>query len=157
ASKAGSATGEVVGPLAVEASRWYFACAGVDAGTGQAWLAMGAVGGPTRPSTSLQIERAQLSVPWSPPTHALVGAAAPTSAPVRHFNGKVDSPRTFGRSLEESEVAALASGAEPRSIPGLASAWCFDPVLASTTGSAPDAGPMRADGQLVNLPTLGVT
>jgi N,N-dimethylformamidase len=88
---------------------------------------------------------------------ALVGASAAEQHPVRHFNGKVDSPRLFSRCLSDADVTALGLGAEPRAVRGLATAWHFDPVRDSNAGTVLDRGPMRADADLVNLPTLGVT
>ena len=66
-------------------------------------------------------------------------------------------PASSAAALLDGELEALASGADPRSVGGLAAAWSFDPVHDTNTGTVLDSGPMRAHAELVNMPMLGVT
>ena len=74
---------------------------------------------------------------WSVPNTAIVAAGVTDGEVVRNFNGKVDSPRIFSRCLLDSELEALAFGADPRSVGGLAAAWSFDPVHDTQYGHRP--------------------
>jgi N,N-dimethylformamidase len=144
-------------PLRIQPGHWYFAAARVDVPNQQCGVAVALAPPAGQRGRRLQIVRSDATLGWAAPTLAMVGASAGEAKPTRHFNGKIDSPRLFTRCLPEPEIGALASGADPRSLDGLAAAWCFDPVHDSNEGLVRDLGPMRADGKLVNLPALGVT
>ena len=87
----------------------------------------------------------------------MVAASGADDGVARHFNGKIDSPRLFARSLTDEHLAALSAGADPREVDGLVASWCFEPVTNSLSGWVRDTGPACANAELVNLPTLGVT
>jgi N,N-dimethylformamidase len=110
------------------------------------------------------------SFPANPAKRVVVSPAAPPRAsdapvilaghvepdgPVGRFNGKLDSPRLYGRALGPSELTALATGEPPASIAGLLAAWDLvaDPdghLVTDTSGHA-------LHGRAVNLPMRGVT
>jgi len=73
---------------------------------------------------------------------------------VGHFNGKIDSPRIFARSLSDAELAALGSDAPPSS-DGLIAAWDFG---ATPYGlEVPDRSGNGLAATVVNNPMRGVT
>ncbi|HXW81459.1 MAG TPA: N,N-dimethylformamidase beta subunit family domain-containing protein [Acidimicrobiales bacterium] len=147
----------VASPLRILPGRWYFAAACVDAGGQRCGLSVRAVASVGRTGPLLRTGWADITGIWAPPSLVMIAASAADAKPARHFNGKIDSPRLFSRCLSEADLAALAADADPSAVSGLAAAWCFDPVQGSNTGAVKDRGPMRADGDLVNLPALGVT
>ena len=147
----------VASPLRIQPGHWYFAAACLDIEGQRCGLSVGPTAPTGRPGPRLETTWSDVTQGWAAPSVAVIAASCGDAKPVRHFNGKIDSPRIFSRCLSEHDLAALAAGADPGSLGGLAAAWCFDPVYGSNTGSVRDLGPMRAEGHLVNLPTLGVT
>lgn len=146
----------VVSPLRARPNRWYFVSASLDIDHRRAGLAAVPCASPGQQSPRPVTRWSDGPVVWSPPTTAMVAAGLGDREAVRHFNGKIDSPRIFSRCLVDADFEALAVGADPRSVGGLAVAWSFDPVHDSNTGTVLDFGPIRAHAKLVNLPTLGV-
>ena len=147
----------VVSPLQVRPHCWYFVGASIDVDGRRTGLAAAASPAPGRSFPPLEPVWSEAATPWSRPNMAIVAAGVTDGEVVRNFNGKVDSPRIFSRCLLDSELEALAFGADPRSVGGLAAAWSFDPVHDTNTGTVLDFGPMRAHAELVNMPMLGVT
>ena len=71
---------------------------------------------------------------------------------VHHFNGKIESPRLFGRSLSDGEIISMASGQDPD---GIVAAWDFSREISSNRIT--DTSGNAVHGHLVNLPTRAVT
>jgi N,N-dimethylformamidase len=147
----------ILSSLQLHPGRWYFVAACIDGSRQRVALAAAPAAPPGRAAPPLKTSWSECSVDWAAPGTALIGASTKEAEPVRHFNGKIDSPRLFSRCLSETELQALALGAEPASLGGLAAAWYFDPVHDSNTGTVQDLGPMRANAELVNMPMLAVT
>lgn len=73
-----------------------------------------------------------------------------------HFNGKIDSPRLFGRALNRDEVESLKRGAPPTDLgAALVAAWDFAPD--SSSRKIADTSSHALHGQTVNLPTRAMT
>ncbi len=147
----------IASSLQLQQGRWYFVAACIDSSHRRAALAAAPAAPPGRAAPPLKTTWVEGSGNWAPPGTALIGASSNEGGPARHFNGKIDSPRLFSRCLSETDLQALALGAAPRSVGGLAAAWRFDPVHDSNTGTVQDLGPMRAHAELVNMPMLAVT
>jgi N,N-dimethylformamidase len=147
----------IVSPFRLRPDRWYFVAVSIDVERGRAGLAAARAALPGHSSPRMETTWSDASMSWSIPRTAFVAASAADGDAVRHFNGKIDSPRIFARSLPDRDLQALAQGAGPHSLGGLAAAWHFDPVHNTNTGTVQDTGPMRADAELVNQPTLAVT
>ncbi|HUA03786.1 MAG TPA: N,N-dimethylformamidase beta subunit family domain-containing protein [Solirubrobacteraceae bacterium] len=73
------------------------------------------------------------------------------------FDGKIDRPRVFARSLASAELERLARGEDPAEVAAgvVLAEWDFSAEQGST--SIQDVGPHRFDGSAVNMPTRGVT
>ncbi len=125
----------VVSPLQVRPQCWYFVGAAIDVDGRRTGLAAAFSPVPGRSCPPLEPTWAEAATTWSTPNMAIVAAGVTNGEVVRHFNGKIDSPRIFSRCLLDSELEALASGADPRSIGGLAAAWSFDPLHDTNTGT----------------------
>ena len=147
----------MVSPFRLRPDRWYFVAVSIDGDCGRVGLAAARAAVPGHSSPPLETSWSDASISWSIPRTAFVAASAAEGPAVRHFNGKIDSPRLFARSLPDGDLQALAQGAGPHSLGGLAAAWRFDPVHDSNSGTVQDTGPMRAHGDLVNQPILAVT
>ena len=69
-----------------------------------------------------------------------------------HFNGKIDGPRMFDRSLSCEEVRSMASGKNPG---GTVASWDFSRDISSNR--IVDSSSNALHGRLVNLPARAVT
>ena len=69
-----------------------------------------------------------------------------------HFNGKIDGPKIFGRSLNDDEISSIASGQNPN---GLIAAWDFSKDISSNRVC--DSSDKALHGQVINMPTRAVT
>lgn len=129
-------------------STWYFVAASYDSERGTASLYQEPVNG------------------WSPEDFRIITEQSTgiygigeTSGPLMiggHFNGKIDSPRLFGRTLSSDELHALKIGASPRSFgQSLIAAWDFSKDISST--NVVDTSPHLLHGQTVNMPTRAMT
>ena len=72
------------------------------------------------------------------------------------FNGKLEHPRLFTRSLDTEELDTLAKGGDPQRISGLAAAWDFAGSPPHTSDVV-DNGPNNVHGSFVNYPMRGLT
>jgi N,N-dimethylformamidase len=73
-----------------------------------------------------------------------------------HFNGKIDSPRVFGRALGRDELLSLKRGAVPLAFDSsLIAAWDFSLDISSR--KVTDTSPHRLHGETVNMPARGMT
>lgn len=74
----------------------------------------------------------------------------------RHYNGKIEAPCLFARAVEAAELAALTSAGLPdRLTPGLVGAWDLSQDIPGSR--MVDIALHSCHGELVNLPTRGVT
>ena len=86
---------------------------------------------------------------------ATAGAKNPR-AMAQLYNGKIDSPRLANRALERAEIEALRAQVLPAPlVPALIAAWDFSRDIKGVRVS--DASSNRLDGEIVNLPTRGMT
>ncbi|MBI3301023.1 MAG: LamG domain-containing protein, partial [Deltaproteobacteria bacterium] len=73
-----------------------------------------------------------------------------------HFNGKIDSPRLFGRALSRDEVASLKRGLPPTDFAeALVAAWDFAADIPSR--KVTDRSSHALHGQTVNMPARAMT
>jgi N,N-dimethylformamidase len=85
----------------------------------------------------------------------MLGGQVAGGRAVGRFNGKLSAPRAYDRALTPPELAALAAGVDPATLPGLVAAW-------DLVGDADSevvlnlAGP-GSTGRTVNQPMTGVT
>ncbi len=73
------------------------------------------------------------------------------------YNGKLDSPRVFGRALTTSEIEGLARGNAPQTVgcEALVAAWDFANNFSGS--KIIDTGPHGLHGSSVNMPARGMT
>lgn len=118
----------------------------VDAGWAPLSPRLGEIGAP---------RRARAAFPAGAAPHAnapLLLAAADHGHPARHFNGKLEVPAVFDRSLTADESDALAVGGTPG---GASAGWDFSRGIGSSR--IEDTGPHGLHGTLVNVPGRGMT
>ena len=72
-----------------------------------------------------------------------------------HFNGKIDSPRLFGRALSADEISSLGRDTAPGQVDGLVAAWDFGRDFSSATVT--DSSPNGLHGEAVNMPGRAMT
>ncbi len=73
-----------------------------------------------------------------------------------HFNGKIDSPRLFGRALNANEIERLKQEAPPQDLgEGLIAAWDFATEISSR--KITDTSSHALHGQTVNMPARAMT
>ena len=72
-----------------------------------------------------------------------------------HLNGKIDSPRLFGRALSAEETGSLSRDADPRELDGLVAAWDFGRDFSSARVT--DASPNGLHGEAINMPARAMT
>jgi N,N-dimethylformamidase len=81
-----------------------------------------------------------------------ISGAGPVDDP---YNGRIESPRVWGRALSADEIDGLAGGADPGGFAGLVAAWDFSREISSPW--IVDAGPYELDGVAVNMPMRAAT
>ena len=81
--------------------------------------------------------------------------AAANEPPGNFYNGKIESPRVFGRALSGEEIGLLESGADPGGIAGLVAAWDFS--IGISTQQIVDTSGHELHGTLVNMPARAMT
>ena len=141
--------------------RWHFVAASYDAGTGEAYLLQRVVErGPAPPASAYGNLGAPNGTAAPAGTPLLLGAGAlipETEVGAYHcFNGKIERPCLFNRALGAEELEALAGGADPLAIPGVAAVWDFAATAASGVDIADVTGSGH-DGEAVNYPMRGLT
>ena len=73
-----------------------------------------------------------------------------------HFNGKIDSPRLFGRALKANEIEALKQDASPQDLgEAVMAAWDFSLDIPSR--KVTDTSSHALHGQTVNMPARAMT
>ena len=99
----------------------------------------------TGSSTDYAFESVSQEIPF------LIGAQF--SGPIdSHFNGKLEEPKIFSRSLDQQEIEQAFSGKIPD---GLLARWDFSREI--PTSRMIDLGPENLEGSLVNCPARGMT
>jgi len=134
---------------------WAFACATWDAASGAVTVEQRPLARiPDDPADACQVG-AGAPRPMSSGAALVLAGHVADAGPVGRFNGKLDSPRVYGRALARAEIDALAAGAPAADAPGLLAAW----DLAGETDSVQlrDASGHGRHGTLVNHPTRGAT
>lgn len=104
-----------------------------------------------------------LSVPRSP---LIIGGFVSDFTPAAevvtgHFNGKIDQPRLFAKSLPEAEIEESLVDTDLSNVESIIAAWNFiegiTPDGISDLSRIRDRGPNQLHGKAVNLPTRAVT
>lgn len=158
-SAAGQASAEGSSKTSLIEKRWYAVAGSYDAAAG----ALTVTQQPLRPYSKVgdaatALRQVHRGVTQAGPAAPLTMAARPSArGPAeRHFNGRIDSPSLFSRSLEPDDIVRLldARGAAPPES-RLVAAWDFS--IGIPTERITDVSPSRLHGSLINLPTRGVT
>ena len=145
----------------LRAGEWYLAAASYDPETGQARLHQ-------QPLARYAVEDTSAVVEGRLNAHGLGGGDAPflmaghwavedgLRVAAGHYNGKIDSPRLYGRALDSDEIEALRRGASPsQAAGGLVATWDFSNDPSSDT--IVDTSPNRLHGRAVNMPARAMT
>ena len=161
----GDRTGKVERPRtgsAMRSGQWYFVAATYDADGQKVFLYQVPVAMWPHDESKAVAERAtQISTLGSSDAPLLLAGYGDRDdsgkAIVRgHFNGKIDSPRVFGRALGPDEVEALAQGGPPsRFGDALVAAWDF--ARDFSTARVTDSSLNNLHGQAVNMPARAMT
>jgi N,N-dimethylformamidase beta subunit-like, C-terminal/Concanavalin A-like lectin/glucanases superfamily len=137
-------------------TNWYFVAATYDATTGRVALYQRPLSEFTFDSTRTMTERTTAVKGVATNTAPLLIAAAyADGSPMKiggHFNGKIDNPRIYSRSLSPQDVDALALGRGPSDA---VASWDFS--LDIQSDRIADTSTRKLNGVVVNLPTRAVT
>jgi N,N-dimethylformamidase len=148
----------------LRAKQWYCVAAAYDADRGSIFLYQKPISNWALETSASVVER---RIHVQGPAHSdapllMASAYGETVAPqglVGHglYNGKLDSPRIFGRALTPSEIERLAQGHAPHAVAGeaLVAAWDFANNFAAS--KVLDAGPHGLHGATVNMPARAMT
>ena len=136
---------------------WYFVAACYDAENGRVTLHQTPVD--NRITGSAPITHDSISA-LRPGDHAGPLLLAAGGDPRRRgdgflYNGKIDSPRLFGRALGDDEIQMLETGTPAGEIAGLVAAWNFADGI--PTGRIRDTSGHGLHGELVNMPARAMT
>jgi len=147
----------VVTGRALRKPEWYFVAVSFDGATRTIRMHQAPLGW-TAGGETVSVEK-QVPVNAIAPSGGPLMIAASLNADGRHhkvFNGKIDAPRIFSRTLSEAEIAALSGGADPTAVAGtsLVANWDFSIGMASQT--ATDRSANRLHGTVVNMPHRAV-
>ena len=147
-------------------NRWHFVAGSWDAATGEARLLQRIHERGSEPSLAAVTNLGTLDgdevdpVPEEPDTPLLLAAGSRisgTEVGAYHcFNGKIERPCLFNRALSVEELEALADGADPLAVDGVAAVWDFAATDASGVDIADVAGSGH-DGTVVNYAMRGLT
>lgn len=134
---------------------WAFVAASWDAETGEVRVQQTPLTRVSADPSACEVRATAGRRPSPSGAPLVLGGHTHASGPVGQFNGKVDSPRVFGRRLSESQLAGLSAGAPPPEGTDLLVAW----NLAADTDSLTvrDESGRGHEGQVRNHPTRGVT
>jgi N,N-dimethylformamidase len=142
----------------VNTTSWYFVAATYDARAGRVVLYQEPAIRTPLDETSAVVERdVKIKSVGGSPTPLLLAAAwdwrdASVSRAGALFNGKIESPRLFGRALSKDEIDALKQGAQPKRP---IAAWDFSADVSSHRVT--DTSASKLHGQTVNMPTRAMT
>ena len=143
------------------ASRWYFVAAAFDAKERHATLHQLPVEGWPRDESRAVTQKVTAFSRTGGGDEALLmaglwGADESGETVVQgHYNGKIDSPRLFGRALDPDEIESLARDVDPGRVEAPAAAWDFARDFASA--EVTDISGNRLHGRLVNMPARAMT
>jgi len=138
-------------------TNWYFVAASYDAATGKVTIVQQPESSfpfdPTRGVTDRTTTVKSLATNSAPLLIAAAQAPAPGSTrAIGTYNGKIDSPRIYGRALPRQEIDAIQSGRAPADA---VASWDFS--LDIQTSKITDTSAKKLHGTVVNLPTRAVT
>lgn len=147
----------VTSGIAMRGREWYFVAATYDVKAG----AVVVVQRPLKPlpedATNAVAQKDGMSGHLATDGPVMVGAGTPPLGVTGHFNGKIDSPRLFRRSLTAVELGQLGAGLDPLHIAADAIVADWDPSRDLNSDRFVDAGPEGLHGTTVNMPTRAVT
>ena len=136
-------------------TRWYFVAASFDAATGRVLLLQQPVSTNPADPTRVAVERTIAARAVRTNTSPLLMAAywgSPAGTPAGYFNGKIDNPRLYNRTLSVDELQTLGrDGAETDPL----AAWNFSADIASNV--VRDTTSRALHGRTVNMPVRAVT
>jgi N,N-dimethylformamidase len=141
------------------AARWYFVAAVFDAERGRVSVLQEQVTPwPTGDSVAAVSRPTKLLAPGRNASPLLIGASAGPEGAVRHYNGKIDSPRVFALALAlaNDDLDTLRRDGSPlfAGVP-LIAAWDFSKNM--STASVLDVSPNGLHGRTVNMPMRAAT
>ena len=146
-------------PQHVTTTSWYFVAASYDAAAGRVTLVQEPLTefpfDPTRSTTEHATQLKSLSTNAAPFLIAAYssGAAASGEPTISgHFNGKIDNPRIYGRTLSRRDLDEIRLGPGPTDA---IAAWNFS--LDIPTSVVTDTSSRKLNGIAVNTPTRAVT
>ena len=136
---------------------WYFVAVSYDADAGQVVFVQRPQTGFPGDATRATVERTTAVRAIAPNELPLLMAAhwtgsAGERAAAGHYNGKIDNPRIYDRTLRAAEIDAIERGGGPGD--ALAD-WNFSADIESEAVS--DRSPRQLHGRTVNAPTRAVT
>ena len=145
----------------IQERQWYFVVCTYDAASGNAMVMQRQAGKWPNPDAdcerSVSVLEGSFASANAPITIASGGLQAAVEAAPRYcFNGKIESPRLFSRSLTLEEVEHLFSDGSPEEIPDLSGAWDFSKTPANSTEIIDISG-NGLTGTVVNFPMRGLT
>ncbi len=146
----------------LRASNWYFVAAAYDAQSGKVWLHQEPLAAWPLDDTRAMAEHSTQIRTLGESDAAFLMAGywqrgdSGKEIVGGHFNGKIESPRLFGRALNRDEIESLKKGAAPTNLgAALIAAWDFAP--GSSSRKITDTSSHALHGQTVNLPTRAMT
>ncbi len=141
----------------LDTARWYFVAALFDAERGTVSILQEQVTPwPTGDSVAAVSRATTVRSAGRNASPLLIGASAGPEGAVRHYNGKVDSPRVFGHALGNDDLDTLRQDGSPLylGVPLLA-AWDFSKDISTT--SVTDVSPNGLHGRTINMPMRAAT
>jgi N,N-dimethylformamidase beta subunit-like, C-terminal/Concanavalin A-like lectin/glucanases superfamily len=151
---------DVPGPLRdpSRGARWYFVAATFDATAGKVVLYQRPLAPWPIGATPVVVERTvRVKSASDEGAPLLIGASwlwreAGRAQAGSFYNGKIESPRVFGRALTAGDIDSLAQGG---TVADPVAAWDFSAGISSR--DVTDRSPNRLNGRTVNMPTRAVT
>ncbi|HEV7713048.1 MAG TPA: LamG domain-containing protein, partial [Asanoa sp.] len=138
----------------LRAFEWSFAAASYDPGSGVVTVTHTPL--PALPGNETRTANAESVAPPTPTgVPVMLGGQVAGGRAVGRFNGKLSAPRAYDRALEPPELAALAAGTDPTTLPGLVAAWNL--VGDADSELVPNLAGAGLTGRAVNQPMTGVT
>ena len=146
----------------MRASDWYFVAASYDAGSGRVNLYQQQVNEWPLDDSSVVVEHSTAiqrigegEIPFIMAGY-WKGEESGKTIVGGHFNGRIDSPRLFGRALESGEVEALKGDTSPEDLDeALVGAWDFSRDISSS--KITDTSSNGLHGWAVNMPMRAAT
>jgi N,N-dimethylformamidase len=145
----------------LRALEWYFVAATYDAETGQVRLVQEPITGWPQDASRVAMARSSSIRGVREGDHAFLMAGywegtASDRLVGGHFNGKIDSPRLFGRALSQEELESLKGGASAKALgEALIAEWNFSADSSST--KVTDTSFHGLHGYTVNMPARAMT